>query len=128
VVSATGEDIILLVEDDAAVSQTFERMLRLAGYKVVAARTASAGLRAMVDAAPAAVLVDLRLPVMNGLELVRQIREREINGHRTPIAVITGDYLLDDSIRVRLRELQTDLYFKPLWLNDLLQIVDKLLD
>lgn len=109
-------------------SQTFERMLRLAGYKVVAARSASAGLRAIVDAAPAAVLVDLRLPVMNGLELVRQIREREINGHRTPIAVISGDYLIDDSIRVRLRELQTELYFKPLWLNDLLQIVDKLLD
>ena len=117
---------ILLVEDDAAVRQTFERMLRLGGYDVVAAPDAAAGLRAMADA-PAAVLVDLRMTSVDGLELVRKIRERETNGHGTPIAVITGDYFLEDAIRPRLREFQAELYFKPLWLNDLLQILDELI-
>ena len=119
---------ILLIEDDPVVSHVLERMLRLAGYDVVAARDASAGLRAMAAAAPAAVLVDLRMPMMNGLELVRQIRERETNGRHTPIAVITADYCLDDTITHRLRELQAELYFKPLWLDDLRQIVDTLVD
>ena len=117
---------ILLVEDDPAVSQTFQRMLRLAGYDVVAAPDAQAGLRAMDAVAPTAVLVDLRMPSVDGLELVRQIRARETNGHRTPIAVITGDYFLEDTIQPQLRALHTELYFKPLWLNDLLQILDKL--
>ena len=126
-VATHAKGAILLVEDDPAVSQTFERMLRLAGYDVVAASNASAGLRAMDAAAPAAVLVDLRMPSMDGLEMVRKIRERETNGHRTPIAVITGDYFLEETIRPRLIALQAELYFKPLWLNDLLQILDKLI-
>ena len=126
-VATHGGGAILIVEDDPAVSLTFQRMLRLAGYDVVAVRDASAGLRAMADAPPTAVLVDLRMPMMDGLELVRQIRKRQANGHRTPIAVITGDYFLDDSIRQRLRELQTELYFKPLWMNDLLPILEKLI-
>ena len=119
---------ILLVEYDPAVRQVFERMLGLAGYDVVAARDASAALRAMAGAVPAAVLVGLRMPMMNGLELVRQIRERETNGRHTPIAVITGDYYLDDTITDCLRELQAELYFKPVWLSDLVQIVDRLVD
>jgi CheY-like chemotaxis protein len=125
-VATHAKGAILLVEDDPAVSQTFERMLRLAGYDVVAAPDAAAGLRAMADG-PSAVLVDLRMPSMDGLELVRKIRESETNGHRTPIAVITGDYFLEDTIQPRLRALQAELYFKPLWLNDLLQILDKLI-
>ena len=107
--------------------QTFQRMLRLAGYDVVTAPDAQAGLRAMDAAEPAAVLVDLRMPAMDGLELVRKIRERETNGHRTPIAVITGDYFVDDTIPPILRALHAELYFKPLWLNDLLQILDRLI-
>jgi CheY-like chemotaxis protein len=65
--------------------------------------------------------------VIDGLELVRQIRERQANGRRTPIAVITGDYFLEDTIWQRLRDLQTELYFKPLGMSDLLGILERLI-
>jgi len=122
-----AKDVILLVEDDPAVSRTFERMLQLAGYDVVVAQDALTGLGAMAESSPAAVIVELGMPMMNGLGLVRHIRERETNGRRTPIAVLTGNNLLDNTVRRHLHELQAELYFKPLWLNDLLQILDKLL-
>jgi two-component system, OmpR family, response regulator PrrA len=122
-----AKGVILLVEDDPAVSRTFERMLQLADYDVVVAQDSLTGLGAMAETSPAAVIVELGMPMMNGLGLVRHIRERETNGRRTPIAVLTGNHLLDNTVRRLLHELQTELYFKPLWLNDLLQILDKLL-
>lgn len=121
-----GTRAILIVEDDPTVSDTFARMLRMDGFHVLTAPDAIAGLRVMADADPAAVLVDLRMPVIDGLAMVRRIREQE-NGCQTPVAIITGDYLLDDTITESLSALHADLYFKPVWLEDLLKIVQALL-
>jgi DNA-binding response OmpR family regulator len=118
---------ILIVEDDRGVSDTFALMLRMAGFDVLTAADASAGLRAMADANPSAVLVDLRMPVVDGVAFVQRIREME-PGRHTPIAVITGDYLVDEALKARLTALGAELYFKPLWLEELLRIIEKLLD
>jgi len=51
-------------------------------------------------------------------------------GRRTtspPVAIVTGDYFLDDSISTELRELGAELRFKPLWLEDLVGLARTLL-
>lgn len=121
-----GNRPILIVEDDPIVSDTFARLLRLDGFHVLTAPDAIAGLRAMAEADPAAVLVDLRMPVVDGVAMVRRIREQE-NGCQRPVAIITGDYLLDDTIIESLSALNAHLYFKPVWLEELLTIVQTLL-
>jgi len=45
----------------------------------------------------------------------------------TPVAIVTGDYLLDDSVSTELRELGAELRFKPLWLDDLVGLARTLL-
>lgn len=102
-------------------------MLNRAGFDVVTAADAASGLRAFSRAHPAVILLDLRMPVVDGFELVRQIRERQ-NGRRVPVAVITGDLFLDDGIRQRLRSLDVEVHFKPLRFRDLVEIVEKLLE
>ena len=116
---------ILIVEDDPGVSVTFARMLWISGYRVATAADARAGLRALADEHPAAILVDLRMPGADGIAFVRQVRELE-SGSPIPIAIITGDYTVDEDETQSLRRLRATLYFKPLWLEDLVQIVEQL--
>jgi len=117
---------ILIVEDDSGVAITFARMLWLSGYTVVTACDGHAGLRKFLERRPDAVLVDLRLPSMDGVAFVRRLRAIESN-HRLPVAIITGDYMLDDATVCELRRLNANVYFKPLWLDDLVSITRQLL-
>ena len=45
----------------------------------------------------------------------------------TPVAIVTGDYFLDDKVSSELRELGAELKFKPLWLEDLVGLARNLL-
>jgi len=118
---------VLIVDDDATVAQTFARMLRLEGYDVVTAANAETGLREMESGQPDAVFVDLRMPLVDGVAFLRKLRSLEKPRH-TPVAVVTGDYFLDEAISRELTELDAALYFKPLWLEDLVDIAERLLD
>jgi len=117
---------ILIVDDDADVIHTFSRMLRLEGYKVVTAHDAEAGLREMTTIWPDVVLLDLRMPLMDGLTFLRRLRARE-RGRCTPVAVITGDYFVEEGLLCELRALHAVVCFKPMWLDDVLKIIEDLL-
>ena len=109
---------ILIVDDDEGVTQTFARMLRLEGYEVHTAMDAETGLRAADQNRPDAIILDLRMPLVDGLVFLRRLREQE--RHRgIPVAIVTGDYFLEDAVSTELRELGAELKFKPLWLEDL---------
>jgi len=117
---------ILIVDDDEGVTQTFARMLRLEGYQVHTALSAEQGLGEADRHLPNAIILDLRMPLIDGLGFLRRLRGRE--EHRaTPVAIVTGDYFLDDSISTELRELGAQLRFKPLWLEDLVALARGLL-
>jgi two-component system OmpR family response regulator len=119
---------ILIVDDDDGVTQTFARMLRLEGFKVRTAATAETGLRAAEECRPDAIILDLRMPLVDGLGFLRRLREREQErAHTTPVAIVTGDYFLDDSVSNELRELGAELRFKPLWLEDLVGLARNLI-
>jgi len=117
---------ILIVDDDEGVTQTFARMLRLEGYQVHTALTAEQGLGEAAKNHPDAIILDLRMPLIDGLGFLRRLRDRD--DHRaTPVAIVTGDYFLDDSISSELKELGAQLRFKPLWLEDLVTLARDLL-
>jgi two-component system, OmpR family, response regulator len=117
---------ILIVDDDEGVTQTFARMLRLEGYQVRTAISAETGLLEAEQNQPDAIILDLRMPLVDGLGFLRRLRARD--GQRdTPVAIVTGDYFLDDSVSTELRELGAELQFKPLWLEDLVKLARHLL-
>ena len=117
---------ILIVDDDEGVTQTFARMLRLEGYAVRTAMTADTGLREAEVAHPDAIILDLRMPLLDGLGFLRRLREHE-SGQATPVAIVTGDYFLEEAISDELRALGAELRFKPLWLEDLVGLARNLL-
>jgi len=123
--SETGSKI-LIVDDDEGVTQTFARMLRLEGYQVRTAINAENGLREAEDCHPDAIILDLRMPLVDGLGFLRRLRAHD-EQRSVPVAIVTGDYFLDDAVSNELRELGAELRFKPLWLEDLVGLARNLL-
>ena len=123
-----GQEVatILVVDDDEGVTQTFARMLRLEGYDVRTAMNAETGLREADKSHPDAIILDLRMPLVDGLGFLRRLRSRD-EQRDTPVAIVTGDYFLDDQVSAELRELGAELKFKPLWLEDLVGLARHLL-
>jgi len=117
---------ILIVDDDEGVTQTFARMLRLEGYQVRTAVNAENGLREAEQSRPDAIILDLRMPLLDGLGFLRRLRASD-DQRSTPVAIVTGDYFLDDAVSTELRELGAELRFKPLWLEDLVGLARNLL-
>ena len=116
---------ILIVDDDHSVADTFSRMLKLEGYGVVAALSAEAGLELADNVQPDAIILDMRMPITNGLQFLRLIRARP-HLVDVPVAIVTGDYFLPESIQQELKSLGAALRFKPMWLEDLIALAKTL--
>jgi len=113
---------VLLIENDAESLAIFERILRENCFDVRTANSAEAGLVELQAASVAAIVLDLHLPALDGLECLRRIRAMPPHA-QTPVTVITADYLLDDNVIARVEALGARLCFKPIWAEDLLHIV-----
>lgn len=117
---------ILVVDDDEGVTTTFARMLRLEGFDVRTALNGEMGLLEASKSHPDAIILDLRMPLLDGLRFLRRLRA-DHDQRDVPVAIVTGDYFLDDDIAAELRQLGAEVKFKPLWLDDLVGLARNLL-
>lgn len=113
--------MVLIVEDDPIARGQFAQALVAEGYTVHTAADAPTALAAMGTTAPDAILLDLRLPVIDGLELLRQVRALE-PARQTPVAIVTGQ-AVDDGLEAELHDLGAQIWYKPLWLDELVRLV-----
>lgn len=87
---------ILLVEDDAALRETLQRALNSAGYSVEAVGDGRAADHALAEGEYALAVLDLGLPHLDGIDVLRRLRER---GDRTPVLVLTARDGVDHRVR-----------------------------
>ena len=78
---------LLLIEDEIDVADVLARSFREDGHKTVIAYTGEEGLTLLGRERPDAVLLDIRLPKMNGIEVLRRIRSID---QALPVIIITG--------------------------------------
>src|SRR5207244_3780977 len=83
---------ILIVEDDAVTAHAYRACLERAGYAVAVATDGQAGLDYIQRTAPDGVLLDLMMPRMNGLQLLKSIRACH-HLARIPIMVYTNAFV-----------------------------------
>ncbi len=113
------------MDDDQSVTDTFTRMLRLEGFDVVPALSAEDGLALATTHPPDVVILDLRMPILNGLQFLRKFRTIGAMAG-VPVAIVTGDYHMDDTIHDELIALGAQVKFKPMWLEDLVKLAREL--
>lgn len=81
---------ILIVEDDQIVANIYRNKLTVEGYQVQVASDGESGLKVVGEWKPDALVLDLMLPRMNGVEVMRRLREE---GNMVPIVVFSNTYL-----------------------------------
>ncbi len=114
---------ILVVEDDHAVREAVVRALRYEGYDVATAADGAEALAAVGADEPDAIVLDVMMPVLDGLETCRLLRAR---GHDLPILVLTALGAVSD--RVAGLDAGADDYLaKPFALEELLARIRALL-
>ena len=86
---------ILVVDDDRSVRDALRRALTLGGYEVDAAEDGREALSKLAVASPDAVVLDIGLPEIDGLEVTRRLRGA---GDRTPILMLTARDAVSDRI------------------------------
>ena len=88
--------VVLLVDDDAAIRRAVGAGLELEGFRVVRASGGRAALAAVESVAPAVILLDLAMPDLDGLEVLRRLRA---SGDDVPVCVLSARDDVDDRVR-----------------------------
>src|SRR5215210_9393428 len=110
---------ILVVDDDPDILSTISDILEFEGYKVERAINGEEGLKVIDRIRPWLVLLDMRMPVLNGWDFARILKERKIN---LPILVMTA---AQDAQRWA-QEIGAEGYVaKPFDLTDLLHAIER---
>ena len=86
---------VLVIEDDDSVRAAVRRALSLSGYDVVLAVDGQDGLLQAQTAVPDAIILDLGLPEIDGMEVCRRLRR---DGNRTPILMLTARDAIEDRV------------------------------
>jgi len=117
---------VLFIEDDPMNRRVVRDMLDVAGAHMTEAELADIGL-AKIDAEDFdVILVDLRMPGMDGFEAIRRIRARQDAKRNLPIIVVTADTALD--LRERCLETGADeVLFKPVAMDALFETIGAVL-
>jgi two-component system response regulator MprA len=86
---------ILVIEDDDSVRAAIRRALLLGGYEIIQASTGQEGLERAQNDVPDAIVLDLGLPDIDGIEVCRTLRRA---GNRTPILILTARTEVGDRV------------------------------
>jgi CheY-like chemotaxis protein len=110
---------ILVVDDDEGIREFVELALSDEGYQVATASHGAAALEFLVDQLPAVILLDMRMPIMDGWAFARAYRQRP--GPHAPIIVVTAAREAAD----RAKEIGAEgVLSKPFFLAELLAAVE----
>jgi DNA-binding response OmpR family regulator len=88
--------LVLLVDDDAAIRRSVAVALELEGFRVLSASGGRAALEALERVRPAVVLLDLTMPDLDGLDVLRRLRGQ---GDEVPVCVLSARDEVEDRVR-----------------------------
>jgi two-component system phosphate regulon response regulator PhoB len=116
---------ILIVEDEPAAADLFEEMLGLSQYQIIKIHSSTGALSVIRAELPDAVLLDIMMPDVSGLEVLRFMR-REPGLQQIPVVIVSARTLPED-IRRGLEAGATAYLTKPVDLNKLRETVARVI-
>ncbi len=88
---------IAVIEDDESLAKTLSESLSTAGFRVIHTSNGKDGLALISREKPDLILLDIVMPRMDGIQMLRELRKMEKDDSQTPVLVLTN---LDDIDRV----------------------------
>lgn len=122
--SLTRDPRILLVDDDPLILDSLRRLIEAQRYDVVTAGSGKEALGAVDKKQFDAILLDLNMPDMSGIDVLTSLQER---GVETPVIVVSGDSAIDSAVNA-LRHGATDFIRKPYKPEELLRRISNTLN
>ncbi|MBL8970059.1 MAG: sigma-54-dependent Fis family transcriptional regulator [Myxococcales bacterium] len=122
--SSQGKGRILVVDDEASARQGLEKLLRQEGYLVRAEADGAAGLRAAEEFAPDVVVTDLRMPQMDGMQLLTRLREQD---RGVPVIVATAFGEVASAVAA-MRAGADDYLMKPIDIDGLVLAIERAME
>ncbi|MBK8003677.1 MAG: response regulator [Gemmatimonadetes bacterium] len=115
---------VLVVEDDPDQRRFMERALGAAGWRVITAPDGEAGVRIAEAERPAVIVLDVMMPLLNGFQTCRKLRQSATVG-RTPIVILTSKDQPTDALWAT--EVGADAFMhKPVDIHALLGTLERL--
>ena len=116
---------ILIVEDEVIISKTYADELRDQGFLVIIAPNGKDGLDIALHEKPDLILLDILMPVMDGLTMMQKLREKDLYGKNVPIILLTNLSASEEKIMQAITKNEPAYYLvKSDW--DLSAVVDKI--
>ena len=114
---------ILIADDEPLTRQSLYEILKIEGYKVTTARDGLEALGLIEKLLPEIVISDMKMPGMDGLQLVKEIKSR---GLEIPVILITGYGSIETAVEV-MREGAFDYITKPIVDNEIKVVIQKII-
>jgi len=117
---------VLVVDDDGAIRKAFALALEGRDYEVVGAPTGEEGLRMAKEKPCDLIILDLKMPGMNGIEVLRELRKDD---PRVPVYIVTTfhDDFLDELKQVEAEGIPFEIARKPMGSTEIGLIVESVL-
>lgn len=117
------KELILIADDNETTLEAFSDYLLTSGFRVITARNGKEAINTAVDTKPSAILMDINMPEMDGIEAIRALRETE-HMQDVPIIAITAMAMPGD--KERCLEAGANQYLsKPVSLRMVLQTIEQ---
>jgi DNA-binding response OmpR family regulator len=113
--------LALIIEDDPKLGDIYDTVVAQAGYDTEIIRRGDEALRRLSSVSPSLILLDIHLPYVSGVELLKVIRATETLA-KTPVIVLTADLYLAESME----ELADYVIVKSFGVSRLRELVAKL--
>lgn len=116
------QERILLVDDEASIRRFLGARLRIEGFEVMEAVNGEEALRAVEESSPDLVLLDIRMPRMDGFEVCRRVREW------SDVPIIMLSAMADPGDKAKCLNLGADDYLvKPFGISELMERITAVL-
>ena len=119
----TGTPIVHVVDDDASFRKAISRLLKVSGYEIAEYESATSFLRAIDNAKPGCIVLDVKMPTVGGLQLQNELSKLSQNW---PIIFMTGHGDIPTSVRA-IEAGAEDFLSKPVSKQTLLEAIERAL-
>ncbi len=114
---------ILVIEDEQPIAHAYQLVLEHAGYRVIIATNASDAVKLMQDEKPAVVLLDILMPEVNGLELLKKLDLKNNFPHTSVFAIsnVETPSVAEEAIKLGATDYLRKVDYTPRQIVDLVQ-------